>query len=129
MDRWLEVASVSLITDFQARRGGIRFRREGGGTPLVHSLNGSGLATPRVWAALLEHGQQPDGTVRLPPALVPYVGTDFIGADRRVYADVGRTRACLVHLLFSPSRGEAVMWPAWACRKRRNAPAWCFCIT
>ena len=80
VDRWLEVASVSLITDFQARRGGIRFRQEGGGNPLVHSLNGSGLATPRVWAALLEHGQQPDGTVRLPPALVPYVGTEVIGA-------------------------------------------------
>jgi seryl-tRNA synthetase len=80
VDRWLEVCSVSLITDFQARRGGTRFRREGGGVELVHSLNGSGLATPRVWAALIEHGQQPDGSVRLPPALVPYVGTDVIAA-------------------------------------------------
>lgn len=76
VDRWLEVASVSLITDFQARRGAIRFRREGGGVELVHSLNGSGLATPRVWAALVEHGQQPDGSVVLPPALAPYVGSD-----------------------------------------------------
>ncbi len=79
VDRWLEVCSVSLITDFQARRGGIRFRREGGGVELVHSLNGSGLATPRVWAALIELGQQPNGSIRLPPALVPYVGTGTIG--------------------------------------------------
>lgn len=79
VDRWLEVSSVSLITDFQARRGGIRFRRAGGGgTELVHSLNGSGLATPRVWAAIVEHGQQPDGTIRVPEALVPYVGTEVL---------------------------------------------------
>src|SRR5579875_1539289 len=78
VDKWLEVSSVSLVTDFQARRGGIRYRRAEGGNALVHSLNGSGLATPRVWAALIEHGQQPDGTVRLPPALVPYVGTDVL---------------------------------------------------
>jgi len=79
VDKWLEVSSISLVTDFQARRGQIRFRREGGSVEYVHSLNGSGLATPRVWAAIVEHGQQPDGTVRLPPALVPYVGTDVIG--------------------------------------------------
>jgi seryl-tRNA synthetase len=79
VDRWLEVASVSLITDFQARRGAIRFRREAGGVELVHSLNGSGVATPRVWAAIVEHGQQPDGSVRLPAALVPYVGREVIG--------------------------------------------------
>lgn len=78
VDRWLEVSSVSLVTDFQARRGQIRFRREAGGVELVHALNGSGLATPRVWAALIEHGQQPDGTVRLPGALVPYVGAEVI---------------------------------------------------
>jgi seryl-tRNA synthetase len=78
VDRWLEVCSVSLITDFQARRGAIRFRREEGGVELVHSLNGSALATPRIWAALIELGQQPDGTVRLPAALVPYVGTETI---------------------------------------------------
>jgi seryl-tRNA synthetase len=76
VDRWLEVSSVSLVTDFQARRGQIRFRREAGGVELVHALNGSGLATPRVWAAVVEHGQQPDGTVRLPEALIPYVGAE-----------------------------------------------------
>lgn len=79
VDRWLEVSSVSLVTDFQARRGGIRLRRTGGGrVEHVHSLNASGLATPRVWAAIVELGQQPDGTVRLPDALVPYVGTDTL---------------------------------------------------
>lgn len=78
VDRWLEVSSVSLVTDFQARRGAIRYRRESGGTAFVHTLNGSGLATPRVWAAIVEHGQQPDGTVRLPPALVPFVGADVL---------------------------------------------------
>jgi seryl-tRNA synthetase len=78
VDRWLEVSSISLVTDFQARRGQIRFRREGGGSEPVYSLNGSGLATPRVWAAVIEHGQRPDGTVKLPDALVPYVGHEFM---------------------------------------------------
>jgi len=78
VDRWLEVASVSLVTDFQSRRGQIRFRRDGGGIELVHALNGSGLATPRVWAAVVEHGQQEDGSVRVPSALVPYVGRSVI---------------------------------------------------
>jgi seryl-tRNA synthetase len=74
VDRWLEVSSISLVTDFQSRRGQIRFRREGGGVEFVHALNGSGLATPRVWAAVVEHGLQPDGSVHLPEALVPYAG-------------------------------------------------------
>ena len=78
VDRWLEVSSISLVTDFQARRGQIRFRREGGRVEFVHSLNGSGLATPRVWAAVIEHGQQTDGSVRVPAALVPYVGREVI---------------------------------------------------
>jgi seryl-tRNA synthetase len=78
VDKWLEVSSISLVTDFQARRGQIRFKRDGGKVEFVHSLNGSGLATPRVWAAIVEHGQQPDGSVRVPEALVPYMGTDVI---------------------------------------------------
>ena len=82
VDRWLEVSSISLVTDFQSRRGQIRFRRDGGGVEFVHALNGSGLATPRVWAALVEHGLQPDGSVRLPEALVPYAGISVIGAER-----------------------------------------------
>lgn len=78
VDRWLEVSSISLVTDFQSRRGQIRFRRSGAGVEYVHALNGSGLATPRVWAALVEHGLQDDGSVRLPEPLVPYVGTEVI---------------------------------------------------
>jgi seryl-tRNA synthetase len=78
VDRWLEVSSISLVTDFQSRRGQIRFRREAGGVEFVHALNGSGLATPRVWAALVEHGLQPDGSVVLPEALVPYAGIRVI---------------------------------------------------
>jgi seryl-tRNA synthetase len=78
VDKWLEVSSVSLVTDFQARRGQIRFRRQGGGVEFVHSLNGSGLATPRVWAALIEHGQQPDGSVRVPDVLAPYLGKTIL---------------------------------------------------
>lgn len=78
VDRWLEVSSISLVTDFQSRRGQIRFRREGGGVEFVHALNGSGLATPRVWAAIVEHGLTGDGTVVVPPALVPYVGVDTL---------------------------------------------------
>jgi seryl-tRNA synthetase len=79
VDRWLEVASISLVTDFQSRRGQIRFRRAGGRVEFVYALNGSGLATPRVWAAIIEHGQRPDGSVVMPPALVPYLGFDHIG--------------------------------------------------
>jgi seryl-tRNA synthetase len=76
VDRWLEVSSVSLVTDFQSRRGSIRFRRSGGGVEFVHALNGSGLATPRVLAALLEHGQQDDGSVVIPEAVAKHAGFD-----------------------------------------------------
>lgn len=75
VDKWLEVSSVGDFTDFQARRGNIRYRPdEGPRTAPVHTLNGSALATPRVWAALIEHGQQPDRTVALPDVLHPYMG-------------------------------------------------------
>ena len=74
---WLEVSSCSNCSDFQARRANIRYRPAEGGKPrFVHTLNGSGLAFPRVIAALLEHHQTPDGTVTIPDALRPYVGTD-----------------------------------------------------
>ena len=78
IDRWLEVSSVGIFTDFQARRGNIKFRRENGKVEFVHALNGSAMATPRVWAAIIEHGQQPDGSVRIPDALVPFMGKDVI---------------------------------------------------
>lgn len=74
---WLEASSASTFTDFQARRAGIRFRREPGAKPeFVHTLNASGVAFPRTIIALLENNQQADGSVVLPPALVPYFGTE-----------------------------------------------------
>ncbi len=72
---WLEVSSCSNCTDFQARRSNIRFRREKGGRPeFVHTLNGSGLAIPRIMIAVLETYQQPDGSVEIPEVLQPYTG-------------------------------------------------------
>jgi seryl-tRNA synthetase len=73
VDRWLEVSSVGSFTDFQARRSGIRVRGERGMRP-VCLLNGSAVATPRLWAAIIEHGQLPDGTVAVPEVLRPYLG-------------------------------------------------------
>jgi seryl-tRNA synthetase len=74
---WLEVSSASTFTDFQARRAGIRYRPQPGAKPeLVHTLNASGVAFPRTIIGLLENGQQADGSVILPVALRPYVGTD-----------------------------------------------------
>jgi len=74
---WLEVSSCSTFGDFQARRANIRYRPARGEKPrFVHTLNGSGLAFPRVIAALIEHHQQADGTVAVPDALRPYLGTD-----------------------------------------------------
>lgn len=79
---WLEVSSCSNFRDFQARRAGIRFRPAGGGKPeFVHTLNGSGLALPRVLIAVLETYQNADGTVTVPEALRPYVGAAVIGGD------------------------------------------------
>jgi seryl-tRNA synthetase len=76
-----EISSCSLCGDFQARRASIRFKQaDSKGTQLVHTLNGSGLAVGRTMAALLENGQQSDGSVKLPAALVPYFGGDTIGA-------------------------------------------------
>lgn len=74
-DRWLEVSSVSWCTTYQARRANIRYRPDGEkGTQFVHSLNGSGLAVPRVWAGIVETYRQPDGSVRIPEVLHPYMG-------------------------------------------------------
>jgi seryl-tRNA synthetase len=78
--KWLEVSSCSTFTDFQARRANIRFRPERGKTPrFVHTLNGSSVGFPRTIAAILEHYQQPDGSVRVPEALRPYIGVDRLG--------------------------------------------------
>lgn len=76
---WLEVSSCSTFTDYQARRGNIRYRAGRGEKPrFVHTLNGSGLALPRTIAALLEHHQRPDGSVAVPEALRPYLGVDVL---------------------------------------------------
>ena len=76
---WLEVSSCSNCTDFQARRANVRFRSETGASPtLAHTLNGSGLALPRVVIAILENGQQADGSVLIPEALRPYAGFSVI---------------------------------------------------
>ena len=81
LDAWLEVSSASTCGDFQARRADIRYRPEPGAKPsFVHTLNASGVAFPRTIIALLENGQQADGSVILPEALAPYVGTDRLVA-------------------------------------------------
>ena len=71
---WLEVSSCSLFTDFQARRANIRFRDSDGKVRLVHTLNGSGLALPRVMIGVLETFQRADGSIEIPPALRPFLG-------------------------------------------------------
>jgi seryl-tRNA synthetase len=77
--KWLEVSSCSSFADFQARRANIRFRAAPGEKPrFVHTLNGSGLAFPRIIACLLEHCQQPDGSVVVPDPLRPYLGLDLL---------------------------------------------------
>ncbi len=77
---WLEVSSCSNCADFQARRANIRYRPEPGAKPaFVHTLNGSGLALPRVVIAILENYQREDGTISVPDVLKPYMGTDTIG--------------------------------------------------
>jgi len=76
---WLEVSSSSTFTDFQARRANIRYRPAPGEKPrFIHTLNASGLAFPRIIASIIEHYQQPDGTVTVPDALRPYLGADSI---------------------------------------------------
>ena len=72
--KWLEVSSCSNFEDFQSRRGNIRFRDEDNKTNYVHTLNGAGLATPRVLAALIETHQKEDGSISIPSSLQPYTG-------------------------------------------------------
>ena len=78
--RWLEVSSCSNFGSFQARRMKLRYRTESGKTEMLHTLNGSGLALPRVMAALLEQYQRPDGRVDVPEVLKSRMGTDIIGS-------------------------------------------------
>ena len=79
-DQWLECSSVSWFGDYQARRAHIRYRPDGGSPSPVHTLNGSALAVPRVWAAVVETHRQSDGTIALPEVLHPYLrGATTIG--------------------------------------------------
>lgn len=79
-DRWLEVSSCSNFEAFQARRMNVRYRPANGSKPeFVHTLNGSGLALPRVYAALLEHYQTPEGKVVIPKVLHPYTRFEVLG--------------------------------------------------
>jgi seryl-tRNA synthetase len=82
-DKWLEVSSCSWFSDYQARRANIRYRPVGQkGTEIVHTLNGSALAVPRVWAALVETYRRPDGTIELPEVLAPYLRGNTVIAPR-----------------------------------------------
>jgi len=78
-----EISSCSNFEAFQARRANIKFRAPGQKKPeFVHTLNGSGLAVGRTYLAILENCQQPDGTVRIPPALVPYMDGETLIASQ-----------------------------------------------
>jgi seryl-tRNA synthetase len=78
--KWLEVSSCSNFESFQARRMNIKFRPRNGGKPeIVHTLNGSGLALPRVVGALIEHYQTPEGKIIIPKILHPYTKFEIIG--------------------------------------------------
>ncbi|KAA0990619.1 serine--tRNA ligase [Dyadobacter aurulentus] len=77
-ERWLECSSVSNFETYQANRLKLRYKGADKKTQLLHTLNGSALALPRILAALLENNQQPDGTVKIPGVLVPYCGFDTI---------------------------------------------------
>ena len=76
--KWLEVSSCSNFEDFQSRRGNIRFKNVDGKVEFVHTLNGSGLATPRIFASLIETHQNEDGSISIPVALQPYLGISEI---------------------------------------------------
>jgi len=76
--KWLEVSSCSIFTDYQARRAKIRVKDKEKGARLAHTLNGSGLACPRTMIAILENNQTSDGKVRIPKALVPFYGAEWL---------------------------------------------------
>lgn len=79
--KYLEVSSCSCFGDYQARRMKLRFKDAEGKNRFCHTLNGSGTALPRLYVALLEQYQQPDGSIRIPESLVPYFGSDEISAS------------------------------------------------
>lgn len=78
LDKWLEVSSISICTDFQSRRANMKYKDKDGKTKFVFGLNGSGIATPRVWATIIENYQQPDGSIKIPDVLQKYLGFEII---------------------------------------------------
>jgi len=78
MKQWLAVAALSSFTDYQARRTATRYRDERGRVRLLHTLGGAAVALPHLVAAMLENGQEADGSVRLPAALAPYFGEETL---------------------------------------------------
>lgn len=78
-DKFLEVSSCSNFADYQARRMKLRFKDASGKNQICHTLNGSGTALPRLYVALIEQYQQPDGSIRIPNALIPYFRSENIG--------------------------------------------------
>ena len=77
-EKWLEVSSCSNFESFQARRGNIKYRKNDGKTDFLHTLNGSGVATPRLLVALLESHQNKNGSINIPKPLQPYFGSNII---------------------------------------------------
>lgn len=76
---WLEVSSISNCFDFQTRRNNTRYKsNQSSPTSFPHTLNGSGLALPRIWVAIIENGQKADGSIEIPEVLVPYTGFEHI---------------------------------------------------
>ena len=74
LDAWLEVSSVGRFDDFQSRRGNMKYKTPDNKRHFVHCINGSAMATPRIWIAILENFQQQDGTIAIPEVLIPYTG-------------------------------------------------------
>ncbi|MCE9583267.1 MAG: serine--tRNA ligase [Planctomycetes bacterium] len=83
VDRWLEVSSCSNFEDYQARRANIRFRDKDGKVRFVHTLNGSGLALPRIVIGILENFQEADGSVVIPEVLRPFMGVDRFVPEKK----------------------------------------------
>ena len=74
-----ETHSVTSFLDFQARRLNLRYRDAEGKIKYCYTMNNTAIATPRVLIAIIENNQQADGTIKIPEALVPYIGKEFIG--------------------------------------------------
>ena len=78
-EKYREISSASYFHDFQTRRLNIRYRDEDGSLRFAHSLNSTAIPTPRILVSIIENYQQADGSIRVPEALVPYVGKEVIG--------------------------------------------------